>query len=318
MNDEKIARLVVDYLLAEAGGMVKPDKEDTSDDEKEDKKKKPAKGGEGQLSKIFGIFEQKLFGVLAPVAIAATVFASATTGMGVFLGAIKILGSTLGLILAPGVMALSALILTLSDYIQDALLPNLESWYTAVLTFAIGGIEWLEKAYVDAANAVLDFASEALKAGSELMLFAGYVAFVTAELKRRLGDNAGAEADTASGKRFIRAGVEMQGQSDMEHLVRTALFKRLGIPVDETGKPIPLVAGQFTERFQKNLRKSTDEMAFQNMPKSQSTSLAGANMAAQMASIQMSPFEREQLKLSALQVDILNRVVAKITLPTTS
>lgn len=320
MNDEKIARLVVDYLLAEAGGMVQPDKGDDKDDseEKEEKKGKGKSGKPGQIEKIFGIFEAKLFAVLTPVALVATLFASMTSGMSVFLGAIKILGATLGLILAPGVIAFSALILTLSDFIQDALLPNLEQWYSAVLNFAVGGIDWLEKQFVYLANEAIKFANNLLSATPAILRFTAEVFKAAAMLAILTDDNKSADKNMNTAFDLEQMARKAEKSPRVAGLVKSSILDSLGLQHDAEGNIQPIQGGSFGSRFRGNLRKSVDQMAFENMPKSQQTSLSGANMAAQMATIQMSPFEREQLKLSALQLDVAYKVLAKTTPPTTS
>jgi len=317
MNEERIAALVVEYLLATAGGMIdQRNVSDSRDERKSQRQETSTKGDKDQLDKVFKQFEAKLFGMLAPAALVATMLSSAASGLSVFIGAVKILGSTLGMLLAPGIMLLSAVILTVSDVIQSALLPNLEDWYTAVITFGLGAIDFLETQFINAANTIIDFVAAVTKAAADVYGIAATLMITKAMIQQAYGDIDGARKSVTAGIGLIRKSVEMENSKQTDKMSKTIL-DRLGIMTDENGKPIPLSStGGFGDQVKKNLLKVTQEFRQENLPKAQQTGLSQAYFSAQMATLNLTPFERENLKILMIIADTMDKVAQKVQPPT--
>jgi hypothetical protein len=92
---------------------------------------------------------------------------------------------------------------------------------------------------------------------------------------------------------------------------------KLNIPRDENGN-LKMPGGGFGDDVRKNLGVALQQFRFENAPKSQSMGIAAANMQAQSAAFNMSPFERENLKTLQMIADTMDRVLQKISPPTTS
>lgn len=338
MNEERIAQLVVEFLLAEAGGMVKSSDDNTSGEgasagEGGGSKKASSKGGGNvPLADVFKQFETKLFALLAPAALVATMLSSAASGMSVFIGAIKLVGNTLGMMLAPGILLASAVILSLNEMIQGALLGSLEDWYTAIIDGGIKAIDWLGEAIAQVVNGMNAWETAMFKGISGLSEAVAFLASSFAAIIRvlskslaldRLSPLGGADANRkAAGldrmaDRFNLAADIQRGLAPQTRVWDSVLGK-LGLMKGDDGKyNIPGVTG-FGDRVTQNLGKVLTQFRFDNAPKSQSTSIAAANMAAQSASFNMSPFERENLKIIQTIADTMGRVLTKISPPTTS
>ena len=147
MSEERIAQLVVEYLLIAAGGMVDDtqpepasagDGGNTGDRGRKSGGKSGSRGEIPLLTDIFKQFETKLLTLLGPVALLASALTSMTSGMSVFLGVVKLIGNTLGVALFPVIALVSAVLLALNDVVLALLIPNLEEWATTILQ---GGLD---------------------------------------------------------------------------------------------------------------------------------------------------------------------------------
>lgn len=336
MSEERIAQLVVEYLLMAAGGMVddrEPEKASASDDDS-GSGRKGASGGSGKgipvLSDIFKQFEVKLFALLAPAALVATMLTSVTSGLGTFVSVIKLIGNTFGVLLFPVIALAASVLMTFNDALLNMILPNLEDWATAILDGGIKIIDWLAQTMVYAANQAIRFGRSLAESESFIYKFIGTFTALNGQMLQTIAnlidETMGGLKGLANTDRIRRvgAGLENAGaavyqagkgvKEDAPALQKfESIIKQLGL---ENG--MPNFTGAFTGGVRGNLDKFMTEFKFQNMPKPQQMSIGQANLNAQMATFQMSPFERDQLKLMQNLVDTMQRVLQKISPPTTS
>jgi hypothetical protein len=108
------------------------------------------RGPGGAVAALVGTFGR----VLGPLMAISTVLGQANSGMSAFSKAVNILGATLAPILLPGIVLLSAAILSVSDIIWSKLRPNLAAWTTFVMQTLIPAVEGVVSSLADFADAI--------------------------------------------------------------------------------------------------------------------------------------------------------------------
>lgn len=327
MSEERIAQLVVEYLLIAAGGMI----DDKKTDQKADTGGGGSKGGKGGsdvpvLSDIFKQFETKLFAVLAPAALMATILTSATSGLSTFISVVKMIGNTLGMVLFPVIALAAAVLMTFNDMLLSVLMPNLEEWATAVITGGLDAIDTFGRAVVDFAQQIAGMGNAVRSTEAALYKFVGTMLVASGQMLTAFNNllrdsskgmiglpqefKAIAKNNMRMGKSMYDIGERKDNQSG-EVGEWESIATKLGTGIADK---LP----GFKQGVVGNLGKFLDQVKFENAPKSQQMGLAQANLNAQMASFQMSPFEREQLAKMQQMIEIMYQVYRKVAPPTTS
>jgi hypothetical protein len=96
------------------------------------------------------------------------------------------------------------------------------------------------------------------------------------------------------------------------------IWTALGLKTDKNGRPILNPPGGFTGRMQTNLKEVINEYRIQNAPQAQRMGIAEAAKNAQLAALQMSPFESRMLKLVEKVADAMEKAAAKLPPPPTT
>ena len=286
--------------------------------------KPEAKESEGL--KAIGDIGKTLLKTLIPISIAAAVLGSATSGMSTFLSSFKVLGTVVGTLLTPAFIVGGAALLSFADILTESLLPNLEKWYETFITTSLSAVNWLQKAVIDFANemlklipklkdvsiALLDFAVGVTKGLANIMLVAD-----TAEMMQT-GKNPGRYAETLkiAGKLEVVAAVLKEDRAkDKPNIIPFKdVFEALNIPVVNGVPQIPQFGANegIAGRMPANIQKMIQQFKFDNAPQPQSMGLAQAAQNAQLAALNVSPFERDMLKLVSEVIEALDRVSAKL------
>lgn len=291
-------------------------------------------GGKGVLGSVFaGVmsgFTSKLILILAPLTAFATILNASTSGFKIFLSAINVFAATLGPILLPFFILLSAALLTASGYIWDALLPALKDFYTLIIIGGINAmqnfINWLGKAI----EGLSEFADELGDAADDIsddwaFAIATIIDFFT-------GDNLAANlpprkngAGLAEGIRWIPFGGQMPPAADGDGAGRAKGGGGFGVDAgdakDRGRKDGKNEQGtqkdgkSFIENFKDNIKLSIQEFKFQNQPKASFSGLVQASRNAQLAAVNVSPFEKVMETRMQQVITILDEVAAKLGKP---
>lgn len=271
--------------------------------------------GEG-TKKVFDGLAGKLLAILGPAALLATALGSQASGVSVFMGAIKVVGNVLGSTLYPIIALGAAVVLSLSDVIRDALLPNLEAWYSAVINNGLSAIEQIEKALINGANGVIDFTNSVLQSSAQMDKATAFFMLMTSEVMKLMGKkNEAAVMEVAAGLMIKRA-VETEGNQVAKIDATKNFYERLNIKTDANGRPVLGDGPAFTDRVKTNLGKVNEQFRLENMPKASQMGLADAAVAAQMSALAMTPFQQKELELLSRVADAMDQAVAKLRPPT--
>jgi len=257
----------------------------------------------GLFAGVMGTLVGKIVAVLAPLAIVASAVASPTSGLGVLLSAMKILGSVLGAVLLPVFLALSALVYAVSGYIAQNLLPVLKDWYQAVVDGAIKAVELLEAAFVFAVRKVREFGEWLGKFDKDVKETGGDEPLGWISRNNPIRWFTGMTPDDIRGRRKAAEKGEAAPETEFGRILRE--IKERG--TSQTGRPSPALGGlvgglgaaaapgggaTFADRFVDGLRKSMQEFRFQNAPPARFTTGGDIYKEAQLAAVNVSPFEK--------------------------
>lgn len=258
----------------------------------------------------------KVAGALAPLALLGVALGSGTSGFGVFMTAIKLLGSVLGALLLPIFVVLSAAVYSVATYLMDALLPVLGDYYALVIGAATQAVDVLSAAFETAKTVILIFAEVV---GSTIQtMFALGEAVVTAivDFAKKYGlaiahlsgmggvaglGTAGANAFRGSAAGDLGASIatlfkEKMKEADMD--------RKLGA---RGGKGDQTLGG----RFQEGLTATIQELRRSMGPQAQTFGIAQASRQAQLAALNISPFESKMLKFSFDVLQKMDEAIAK-------
>lgn len=310
-------------------------------------------GGDIKQSAEIAAFVKKLTAILAPAAVLASIIGSETGGMKIFMGSIKVLGNVIGTAFAPIMFMGAAAVLSLADMISDWLLPNLDKWYEWLVTTGFELFRWLEDEITKAVNGAVDkinLLAEAIGKGIEMLkqwkdsldpkkstgakvfdvvsggLLSGRG---TLDLLKRFGvggglfnlggANPGQDKTAEFGKAVdnLLTGTTPEGKGTGGKF-SDKVWEALGMKTDKNGRPILNPPGGFTGRMQNNLKEVINEYRIQNAPQAQRMGIAEAAKNAQLAALQMSPFESRMLKLVEKVADSMEKAAAKLPPPPTT
>lgn len=262
--------------------------------------------GGGVVSALSG-FATKLLAILAPISVTAAVVGSATSGLSVFVGTLKLLGATFGTVLAPVFLLLAAVALSLSDVIQGQLLPNLAELQTQILQFGTNAVAALEGKFYELAVRALTLVIQLERLTETAGGLAGVFDKVMMVNNPLLW---------AGGKWLAGGGdgpdAKEQAQQELRALVAQLRGPgNAGAPAGggrlNNQPPRPDFMGMVVG----NLQTALDQMRHESGPKAQQTGLIQASLNAQMAAF-MSPFERKQLELQEKNLQSLQEAVNAI------
>ncbi len=286
--------------------------------------KPEAKESEGL--KAIGDIGKTLLKTLIPISIAAAVLGSATSGMSTFLSSFKVLGTVVGTLLTPAFIVGGAALLSFADILTDTILPNLEKWYETFITTSLSAVNWLQKAVIDFVNEVLKLIPKIQEVGATLLEFAANTTYSFASILKMadaaLGKNKA--EDTARTDKIVKAGdllsvAAATMRTDLankkpESVPFKDVFEALNIPVVNGVPQIPQFGANegIAGRMPANIQKMIQQFKFDNAPQPQSMGLAQAAQNAQLAALNVSPFERDMLKLVSEVIEALDRVSAKL------
>lgn len=286
--------------------------------------KPEAKESEGL--KAIGDIGKTLLKTLIPISIAAAVLGSATSGMSTFLASFKVLGTVVGTLLTPAFIVGGAALLSFADILTDTILPNLEKWYETFITTSLSAVNWLQKAVIDFVNEVLKLIPKIQEVGASILEFAANTTYSFASLLKMadavLGKNKA--EDVARTDKIVKtadllsvAAATMRtdlANKEPKNVPFKDVFEALNIPVVNGVPQIPQFGANegIAGRMPANIQKMIQQFKFDNAPQPQSMGLAQAAQNAQLAALNVSPFERDMLKLVSEVIEALDRVSAKL------
>lgn len=286
--------------------------------------KPEAKESEGL--KAIGDIGKTLLRTLIPISIAAAVLGSATSGMSTFLASFKVLGTVVGTLLTPAFIVGGAALLSFADILTETILPNLEKWYETFITTSLSAVNWLQKAVIDFVNEVLKLIPKIQEVGASLLEFAANTTYSFASLLKMadaaLGKNKA--EDVARTDKIVKtadllsvAAATMRtdlANKEPKNVPFKDVFEALNIPVVNGVPQIPQFGANegIAGRMPANIQKMIQQFKFDNAPQPQSMGLAQAAQNAQLAALNVSPFERDMLKLVSEVIEALDRVSAKL------
>jgi len=249
----------------------------------------------------------KVVDALNPVTIAAKALNAQSSGFSVFKSAIDVLATTLGSLLLPFFVVLSAAVLSLSDMLFAKIIPGMGDFYEKVI---VGGAKALEALFEDIKK-----------------FFTNLFTFIT-RLKGAIfgkGTHAAADAtiEAATGK---RPGDKQQGilppkpDKNVDALAEKAANGAVkGRDLQKRqGNQDPQKPTTFKEGFDKGLKLVVQELRTNVGPKAQSMGIADASRSAQMAALNASPFEAKKLEMMTQILNTLGEAAEKMPGPPTT
>lgn len=316
-----------DELITAIRESVNGKRENKEDKEKPKADTKAPKESEGM--RALGDIAKTVLKALIPISIAAAVLGSATSGMSTFLSAFKVLGAVIGTVLLPAFIVGGAVFLTLADIISESLIPNLEKWYEIILTGSLQFVNWLQKAAIDFANEILKLIPKMQAAGASMLEMAAKFLLGAVPIIAKLdglelaatGVNPKRADDTVIIARAFEAAAKTITDELKDKKTETLpfkdIFERLNIPLVDGVPQIPKFGDKegVAGRLPGNIQKMIAQFKFDNAPQAQSMSLVDAARNAQMAALNMSPFEQQMLDLVTKVIDALETVGTKIKPP---
>lgn len=282
--------------------------------------------GEGGAEKLLRDMFGRVLAVITPLAIVGNMLNANTSAFSVFLTSMRLVGSSMGMVLAPVFIGLSAIMYALSENIAADLIPNLENLYQNVLTgFAEA---------VDAATEIVNsFDDSVALATEELVRFPlglkAWIAKITGDkpeadrLTKQLVtmDTIIAERQKKREEQSKLSPEEKRIQEEISRRTDKYLselqagnkdakldFSDLKDPKNKV-KDDP---NSFRSKFIEGLKLSVEELRRSTMPQAQQHSITGASRAAQMAAFNQSPFEMKMLQNMTQVINALERAAGKI------
>lgn len=265
----------------------------------------------GKAIEPLSMILEEISGKLNPLNILREALNAPTSGTGVFGSSVKLLGTVVSGLLMPAFLGLSAATIAYTRLLDSEVMPQLMELAVNVLPMILNAAElgldgtlrmwrgmksfadWLEAAQSRWSGAVGDPGRKVLgNFGLDLQ----------GSAERWWGDYQGEKRETAAGGGM--------GHSDVGRPTPyTALPPVPGrVPAGVIGP-----SGQVRdtgEEISKSLKLAAQEYRFQLMPKAAMTDIASASRQAQMAALNASPIEREQLQ-ALLKIVISSEETAK-------
>lgn len=261
----------------------------------------------GLLSTLVG----KITVALAPLALLGAAIGSPTSGFGVFLSAVKLLGGTLGAVLLPGFLALSALVYAVSGYISESLLPVLKDWYQAVIDHAISAAQLFEAALVYAVRKVREFGEWLGKFNKEVGEDANDEPLGWISRNNPIRILTGMTPEEIRERRAAAARGEKPPETEFGRILED--IRARGKAGDKAGgQPAP---GGFVGRFLEGLRASMDEFRFQNAPPARFVAGSDLYREAQLAAVNVSPFEKKAQDFMGQVLQVLDEIAGNLPQP---
>lgn len=266
------------------------------------------------IERIQKDFFRSLLTTIAPLTTLASILAQTTSGLSLFLGAINILTMTIAPVLLPIFAILGAIVLAIATQLEDELAPALDTFY-----------EWLATEAVDALSGFVSWIKKVRE---------GLIEFWE-ELTRERAPDEPAWVDRQADK--IGEGLDQLGQNIVDNfpgLGHALGFKTTGEKEDEAiaageilpGMDEPFKPGAaggrgdfggdekkkksgFMNDFISGLKDISKQFRMENSPQAQMTGIVEASRAAQMAALNVTPFQQKQLQIAQKTAERLDRLV---------
>lgn len=293
------------------------------------------------ITAVVGLIGAKVIALLAPVAVLAAAVSAETSGFTVFLSTLKLAAAVLGTLLTPFFALAGAAVLTLADAIASKLLPNLEEYYTYILTTALTAM----KAVTGVIDDVIAVARALAEAFDNLIPSIPNLNDLPTLPGGRPKEKGGILGDILGpfqpGAKFLLDQFGGLGDGDLLGAAREREAERQrGAELDrqrdillqrqrdrENGKEVPPLrpgelnggaakekggAGSFLGDFVGNLKIFSQELRQKSGPQAQSTGIVEAAKRAQLAALNQSPIEAKMLDIQTKMLEALERSINKL------
>jgi hypothetical protein len=279
---------------------------------------------ENLIRASLGSLLTRLAAIFAPLIAFSTLLNQSTSGLQLFVGAINILAATLAPVIMPAFVLLSAALLAVSAILMDDMSPAMEQFYEWVGDKAVPALmefaDWIAKNVTALGQFFdsLDSSPEKFQPWEDRLI---KQIDDTIDSFKGLGDaidwlirNSTGLINPNVGKAFAGPGAGPAGPVNPDQFKPNAHWEGGGEAGggDFGGKVQPPggnEAARFRKEFLQGLKDTVREFERKNLPQAQLTGLVQASRQAQMAALNMSPFEQRNLQILQRVDQWLQRLV---------